>query len=146
MTIWIKTVTPKMLNERSHNTLNDLMGIRITEIGENYLTGEMPVDHRTRQPMGILHGGASVVLAESLGSLGSYLAIEPDKGCVGIEINANHVHSKTSGWVTGTARPLHIGQSTHIWDIRITDENRQLICIARLTTAIINKPVQTNEP
>jgi 1,4-dihydroxy-2-naphthoyl-CoA hydrolase len=114
------------------------MGIRITEIGEDYVKAVMPVDERTRQPLGLLHGGASVVLAESIGSLGSYLAIASDRRCVGLEINANHLRSVDAGWVTGIARPLHIGGSTHVWDIRITDDEEHLICIARLTMAIIN--------
>ena len=142
VSIWIKIKSLEQLNERCHNTLNELMGIRLTEIGEDYLKAEMPVDPRTHQPMGILHGGASAVLAETLGSIGSYLAIQPEKACVGIEVNANHVRSKTSGWVTGTARPLHIGQSTHVWDIRITDEKDRLICVARLTAAIIDLHAQ----
>lgn len=140
MSIWIKTVEVEDLNKLRRNTLNELMGIRITEIGEDYLKAVMPVDDRTRQPMGILHGGASMVLAESIGSFGSYLAIAPDKRCVGLDINANHIRSIADGWVTGTARPIHIGGSTHVWDIRITDEKERLICLARLTMAIMNQP------
>ena len=137
MSIWVKTETVEELNKLRQNTLNGLMGIRLTEIGEDFLKAVMPVDDRTRQPMGILHGGASAVLAESIGSLGSYLSIGPDKRCVGLEINANHIRSISDGWVTATARPIHMGGSTHIWDIRITDEQERLICIARLTMAII---------
>ena len=140
MSIWIKTETVEELNKRRQKTLNELMGIRITEIGVDYLKAVMPVDERTRQPMGILHGGASLVLAESIGSTGSYLAIAPEQRCVGLEINANHIRSIAEGWVTGTARPIHIGGSTHVWDIRITDEKERLICIARLTMAIMNRP------
>jgi len=139
LSIWIKTETVEEINRRRRNTLNGLMGIRITEIGGDYLRAVMPVDERTRQPMGILHGGASMVLAESIGSTGSYLAIAPDQRCVGLEINANHIRSIANGWVTGTGRPIHIGGSTHVWDIRITDENERLICIARLTMAIMNQ-------
>lgn len=138
MSIWKKTATIEELNRLRRNTLNDLMGIRLTEIGEDYLKAVMPVDQRTRQPMGIMHGGASAVLAESIGSFGSYLAIEPNKRCVGLEINANHIHSVSDGWVTGIARPVHMGRSTHVWDIRITDEQERLICIARLTMAIVD--------
>jgi 1,4-dihydroxy-2-naphthoyl-CoA hydrolase len=138
MSIWIKTESLERINELRKNTLNDHMGIRITEIGEDYVKAVMPVDERTRQPLGLLHGGASVVLAESIGSLGSYLAIASDRRCVGLEINANHLRSVDAGWVTGIARPLHIGGSTHVWDIRITDDEEHLICIARLTMAIIN--------
>lgn len=138
MSIWKKTATIEELNRLRRNTLNDVMGIRLTEIGEDYLKAVMPVDQRTRQPMGIMHGGASAVLAESIGSFGSYLAIEPNKRCVGLEINANHIHSVSDGWVTGIARPVHMGRSTHVWDIRITDEQERLICIARLTMAIVD--------
>lgn len=138
MSIWIKTESLEKINELRKNTLNDHMGIRVTEIGEDYVKAIMPVDERTRQPLGLLHGGASVVLAESIGSLGSYLAIQSDKRCVGLEINANHLRSVDTGWVTGIARPLHIGASTHVWDIRITDDKERLVCIARLTMAIIN--------
>ena len=137
MSIWVKTETVEVLNKLRQNTLNGLMGIRLTEIGEDFLKAVMPVDDRTRQPMGILHGGASAVLAESIGSLGSYLSIGPDKRCVGLEINANHIRSISDGWVTAIARPIHLGGSTHIWDIRITDEQERLICIARLTMAVI---------
>lgn len=137
VSIWTKTESLEKINEIRKNTLNDHMGISITEIGADYVEATMPVDERTRQPMGLLHGGASVVLAESIGSLGSYLAIPSDKQCVGLEINANHLRSVDSGWVTGIARPLHIGKSTHVWDIRITDEKEHLVCIARLTMAII---------
>ena len=137
MSIWQKVESIEKINELRKNTLNDLMGIRVTEIGDDYVKAVMPVDDRTRQPLGLLHGGASAVLAESIGSLGSYLAIEPHKRCVGLEINANHLRSVTSGWVTGVAKPIHIGGSTHVWDIRITDERERLICISRLTMAII---------
>ena len=139
MSIWKKTAALKELDWFRHNTLNDVMGIRLTEIGKDYLKAVMPVNNKTRQPMGILHGGASAVLAETIGSLGSYLAIEPDKRCVGLEINANHIRSISDGWVTGIARPVHMGRSTHVWDIRITDEQERLICIARLTMAIMNQ-------
>ena len=137
MSIWVKTETVEVLNKLRQNTLNGLMGIRLTEIGEDFLKAIMPVDDRTRQPMGILHGGASAVLAESIGSLGSYLSIGPDKRCVGLEINANHIRSISDGWVTAIARPIHLGGSTHIWDIRITDEQERLIFFVRLTMAVI---------
>ena len=137
MSIWKKFESVEKVNELRKNTLNDLMGIRVTEIGEDYVKAIMPVDDRTRQPLGLLHGGASAVLAESIGSLGSYLAIDPDQRCVGLEINANHLRSVTEGWVTGTAKPIHIGGTTHVWDIRITDDVERLICISRLTMAII---------
>lgn len=139
LSIWIKSATIEELNWLRRNTLNAAMGIRLTEIGKDYLKAVMPVDDHTRQPMGILHGGASVVLAESIGSLGSYLAIGPEERCVGLEINANHIRSKSEGWVECIARPIHIGRSTHVWDIRITDEEERLICVARLTMAIMRQ-------
>ncbi|HEY0178269.1 MAG TPA: hotdog fold thioesterase [Dokdonella sp.] len=114
------------------------LGIRIVEVGADFLRGTMPVDARTRQPFGLLHGGASVALAETLGSLAGGLAVEsPDAGVVGLEINANHVRAKTDGSVTGTARPLHVGRSTQLWEIRIEDEQGRLVCVSRLTLAVV---------
>jgi 1,4-dihydroxy-2-naphthoyl-CoA hydrolase len=116
------------------------LGIEFVELGANYLKAKMPVDERTKQPYGLLHGGASCVLAETLGSIGSALVIDPARYlCVGLEINANHIRSSREGFVTGTARPIHLGSTTHIWDIRITDEKDKLICISRLTVAILLK-------
>jgi 1,4-dihydroxy-2-naphthoyl-CoA hydrolase len=123
-----------------HNTLAGHLGIQFTEIGDNYLKATMPVDHRTHQPYGLLHGGASATLAETLGSVCSALAINREKFiCVGIEINANHIRSARSGIVTGTCTPIHIGGSTHVWDIRIHDEHNKLLCVSRLTVAILKK-------
>lgn len=117
----------------------DHLGIEFMEIGDNYLTARMPVDHRTIQPMGLLHGGASVVLAESLGSVASSIIVDRNKSyCVGLEINANHIKSAKSGFVTGKATPIHIGRKTHVWDIKITNENDDLVCISRLTVAILD--------
>jgi 1,4-dihydroxy-2-naphthoyl-CoA hydrolase len=122
-------------------TMNDYIGIEFTELGENYLKARMPVDHRTRQAYGILHGGASATLAETVGSVASVMVVDPSKYyCVGLEINANHIRSARSGFVTATARPLHLGGSTHVWDIKITDENEKLICVSRLTMAVLSKP------
>jgi len=123
------------------NTLGDQLGMEFTEIGEDYIKGTMPVDHRTKQPYGLLHGGASVALAETLGSIGSALVVDQTKfNCVGLEINANHLRSVRDGFVTGIARPIHLGASTHVWDIRITDQRDKLVCISRLTVAVIKKP------
>jgi 1,4-dihydroxy-2-naphthoyl-CoA hydrolase len=123
------------------NTLGEQLGMEFTEIGEDYIKGTMPVDHRTKQPYGLLHGGASVALAETLGSIGSALVVDQSKfNCVGLEINANHLRSVRDGFVTGIARPIHIGASTHVWDIRITDQREKLVCISRLTVAVIKKP------
>lgn len=122
------------------NTMSEYIGIEFTEIGENYLKGRMPVDQRTNQPYGLLHGGASCVLAETLGSIGSALVIDQSAFiCVGLEINANHIRSARNGFVTGTASPLHLGKSTHVWDIKISDEDQKLVCVSRLTVAIIAK-------
>ena len=116
------------------------LDIVLTEIGDDFVRGTMPVDQRTHQPYGLLHGGASVALAETLGSFGSMLCCDPQtERAVGIDINANHVRAVTSGRVTGTARPLHIGRSTHVWEIRIEDEAGKLVCISRLTTAVVPK-------
>jgi 1,4-dihydroxy-2-naphthoyl-CoA hydrolase len=118
------------------------LGIEFVEAGEGYLVARMPVDGRTHQPFGILHGGASVVLAESLGSTASWLLLDDPtrQRAVGLEINANHLRSVRSGWVYGRATPIHLGRSTHVWDIRITDEDHKLVCISRLTVAIVNSP------
>lgn len=110
------------------------------EVGDDYIIARMPVDHRTHQPFGLLHGGASVVLAETIGSLASYLTLpDPTKQqAVGLDINANHIRGVKSGWVYGKATPIHIGRSTHIWEIKITNEAGKLVCISRLTMAIIS--------
>jgi 1,4-dihydroxy-2-naphthoyl-CoA hydrolase len=116
------------------------LGIEITEIGSDYICGIMPVDHRTQQPVGILHGGMSVVLAESLGSIASNLIVEESgKVCVGLEINANHISSVKEGIVKGRATLVHEGAKTHIWDIRITSDQDKLVCISRLTIAVLDK-------
>jgi 1,4-dihydroxy-2-naphthoyl-CoA hydrolase len=120
------------------NTLVEHMNIQVTEVGPDFLRGTMPVDHTTVQPYGLLHGGASCVLAETLGSLGSAYVVDHSKFyCVGLEINANHVRGVRSGLVTGTARPIHLGGSTHVWEIKIEDERGKLVCVSRLTVMII---------
>jgi uncharacterized protein (TIGR00369 family) len=125
------------LNARNLGNAVGHLGIVFTEQGEDYLRGTMPVDQRTLQPYGLLHGGASVLLAETLGSMAANLCLEPGTGqAVGVEINANHLRAKTEGVVTGTARPLHVGRSTQVWDIRIEDEQGRLVCVSRLTLAI----------
>ncbi len=124
----------------SQGTMLEHIGIEITELGDNYLIGKMPVDHRTVQPARILHGGASVTLAESLGSIGAYLSVDRDKYyTVGLEINANHVRPGTSGFVYGKASPIHQGRTTQIWEIRITNEEDKLVCISRITMAVVKK-------
>jgi 1,4-dihydroxy-2-naphthoyl-CoA hydrolase len=141
MPIWYDpTITPDRLNPLAKNTLGEHIGIEITEVGEDFLRGRMPVDNRTRQPYGLLHGGASVALAETLGSVASAFVVDRSKyDCVGLEINANHVRGVREGFVTATARPVHLGKTTHVWDIRIHDEREKLVCISRLTVAIIKK-------
>ncbi len=115
------------------------IGIEYLAVGEESIKARMPVDERTRQPAGILHGGASVTLAETLGSVAAFLCIDPSRTRpVGLEINANHVRSVSSGYVYGVAKPIHIGRSTHLWEIRITNEDGKLVCIARLTVAILD--------
>lgn len=139
MTLWKVTATVEHLNERAKNTLVEHLGIEFLEIGDSFLRAQMPVDNRTKQPAGLLHGGASVVLAETLGSVAAWLCIEPEKKrIVGLEINANHVRSARGGWVTGITKPIHIGKATQIWEILIYDEGDQLICISRLTVANID--------
>lgn len=125
--------------QMSKNTLSDHLGIEFLEKGDNYLVARMPVDHRTKQPFGLLHGGASVALAETLGSIASVLCLDDPvkQKAVGLEINANHLRSVTEGWVYGKVTPIHIGKRTHIWDIRITNEEQKPVCVSRLTVAIV---------
>jgi 1,4-dihydroxy-2-naphthoyl-CoA hydrolase len=119
-------------------TMGEYLGIEWFAVGEDFLQARMPVDHRTKQPYGLLHGGASCVLAETIGSVASSLVIDTSKYyCVGMEINANHLRSVSSGWVIGTATPLHLGKTTHVWDIKIHNENGKLVCVSRLTVAIL---------
>lgn len=142
MNIWFhKELSPKDLQPLCKNTLGEHLGMQFTEVGENYLKATMPVDHRTHQPYGLLHGGASVALAETLGSVGAALTLDPDQFiCVGMEINANHLRSVRSGTVTGTATPLHRGSSSQVWEIKIHDDHGKLVCISRLTVAVLKKP------
>jgi len=131
-------VSLDILNESSKNTMVEHLGIIYTEIGKDYICARMPVDHRTHQPHGLLHGGASVALAETLGSVAANLSVDQRKyQCVGLEINSNHVRSMQRGWVYGTAKPVHIGKSTQIWEIRINNESGQLVNISRLTMAVL---------
>jgi len=140
MSIWSIQATSENLNELSRNTMVEHIGIEFLEVGDDYVKARMPVDHRTVQPAGLLHGGASVTLAETLGSVAANLCVDmSQKTCVGLDINANHVRSVNSGFVYGTARPVHIGSSTQVWEIRITDERDQLICISRITMAVLNR-------
>ncbi len=138
MAIWKKPFTLTQLNERRRGTLVEHLDITLTAFDDDSLTGTMPVDTRTRQPFGLLHGGASVALAETLGSMAGWLSLEPGQGqAVGLEINANHVRAVREGLVTGTARAVHLGRNTQVWEIRIVDGEGRLACISRLTLAIV---------
>lgn len=137
MNVWFRQVTPEEINRRGRDTMSDHMGVVFTEVGPDYLRATMPVDHRTIQYMGILHGGASAFLSENIASVGANLAVNPDKKfCVGLEINANHLRSVSDGVVTATARPLHRGKTTHVWDVRIEDQQKNLVCVSRMTLAV----------
>jgi 1,4-dihydroxy-2-naphthoyl-CoA hydrolase len=141
MSIWFEPgLTAAQLQPLSENTMGQHLGMEFIEVGEDFLKGRMPVDHRTRQPYGLLHGGASVALAETLGSVASAFVVDRSQySAVGLEINANHLRGVREGFVTGIARPLHLGKTTHVWDIRIYDEKEKLVCVSRLTVAIIKK-------
>lgn len=138
MAIWFDEFPLSFVREHSQNTLIAQLGIEFIEAGDDYLTARMPVDARTHQPAGMLHGGASVALAETLASWGATFTVDREKNhCVGLEINANHVRAVGSGWVIGTGRPLHIGRSTQIWEVRIVDEQSRLVCVSRVTMAVL---------
>jgi len=140
MGIWKQAAELEKINALNAGSMVEHLGMRITDIGDDYLRGTMPVDARTKQPFGLLHGGASVALAESLGSLAGTMCLDANEMAVGIDINANHVRAITEGVVTGTARPLHLGRSTQVWEIRIEDERGKLVCISRLTLAVVPRP------
>lgn len=140
MNLFPPEVTVDTLNKLSARTMVEYIGIEFTEVGTNFIRARMPVDHRTQQPYGLLHGGASVVLAETLGSVAAHCSVlKEDKYCVGLEINANHIRSVKSGFVTGTTRPIHIGKRTQVWEIQITNEQEELVCISRITLAVLDK-------
>jgi len=138
MSIWKQYHSPEDINKYSVDTMVEHLGIKVTEVGDNFICATMPVDKRTIQPYGILHGGASVVLAETLGSIAGNMTCPEGFMCVGLEINANHIKKVTEGVVEGKASSIHIGRSTQIWDIRITKEESN-ICVSRLTLAVIEK-------
>lgn len=138
MSIWFLQNSLAEVQRRGAGTMVEHIGIEITAVGENFLSGRMPVDHRTIQPIGILHGGASVALAETLGSIAANLVVDPTKYyCVGLDINANHIRKAAAGFVYGTATPLHIGKTTQVWSIEIRTEEEKLVCISRLTMAVL---------
>jgi 1,4-dihydroxy-2-naphthoyl-CoA hydrolase len=141
MHIWRIQTSVEQLQAHGRNTLADTIGIRVTEIGPDYLRATMPVNPKTHQPMGVLHGGASVALAETVGSLAANLCVDQQLYvCLGQEINANHLRPVTSGIVTATARPYHIGKRSHVWSIEIRDEQEKLVCVSRLTMAVVDRP------
>jgi 1,4-dihydroxy-2-naphthoyl-CoA hydrolase len=144
MSIWFnKDISLDKISQYGKNTMSDFLGLKWVEIGDDFLKLSMPVNATTRQPYGFLHGGASCVLAETVGSIGSALVIDMEKYyCVGLEINANHLRSVSEGVVTATAKPLHLGKSTHVWDIKIYDDKEKLFCVSRLTVAIL--PIKNN--
>lgn len=138
MSLWKQPTNLARLNGWSANTMMETLGIRITAVGDDWLQGTMPVDARTHQPYGLLHGGASVALAETLGSTAAMLTLDPDQElAVGLDINANHIRGVRAGTVTGTAKMLHIGRTTQVWEIRIENEDGALVCISRITMAVI---------
>jgi 1,4-dihydroxy-2-naphthoyl-CoA hydrolase len=148
MSIWFnKELAISHLNTLLPNTMAEYLGIEWVEIGDAHLAARMPVDNRTRQPYGLLHGGASCTLAETVGSVASALVVDHTRfACVGLEINANHVRSAREGYVTAKAAPLHLGGNTHVWDIRIEDEAHRLICVSRLTVAVIPRKESFRQP
>ena len=139
MGIFKESATLESLNKWSRNTLAEHLGIEFTGIGDNYLEARMPVNDHTRQPFGLLHGGASVALAETLGSVAATLCVDPTKFCVGLEINANHIKGVRDGFVKGITKPVHIGKQTQVWEIRLTNEADELVCISRITLAVLEK-------
>ena len=142
MKIWTREATVEIMNSFSNNTMVSHLGIEFTEIGDDYLVAKMPVDSRTHQPLGLLHGGASVVLAETLGSsAGSMCVANENEYVVGLEINANHIKSARTGYVTGITKPIHLGKKTQVWEIKITNEQNELVCISRITLAVISNKI-----
>jgi 1,4-dihydroxy-2-naphthoyl-CoA hydrolase len=148
MSIWFhENITLDGIRSFGKETMIEHIGIEFIEIGENYIRAKMPVDHRTIQTYGLLHGGASLTLAETIGSIASALIIDREKFyCVGLEINANHIRSATKGFVIGTALPLHVGNLTHVWEIKIRDDEEKLLCVSRLTVAIIKRDPNRSFP
>lgn len=140
MGIFKEATTVEALNAWSKNTLTEHLGIEFSTIGDDYLEARMPVDARTHQPMGLLHGGASVALAETMGSVAAMMCVDRSKQfCVGLEINANHLKGVRQGYVTGITKPIHIGKKTQVWEIRISNELNELVCVSRITLAVLDK-------
>src|SRR5690606_39091813 len=139
--IWYRPFTVGDLNAAARGTMVEHLGITFLYVGSDHLSACMPDDNRTRQPYGLLHGGASVALAETLGSMAATCCVDADRYfCVGIEVNANHLKAVRGGTVTGVARPLHLGRRTHVWEIKLTDDAANLVCVSRLTLAVLERP------
>lgn len=140
MALFPENVTLEVLNKLSRNTMAERIGIEFTAIGADYLEAKMPVDERTQQPFGLLHGGASVALAETMGSMAAAFCVDTSRQfCVGLEINANHIRGVRQGFVRGITKPVHIGKKTQVWEIRILSETDELVCISRITMAVLDK-------
>jgi 1,4-dihydroxy-2-naphthoyl-CoA hydrolase len=140
MSLFNPTLSIETLTAMSANTMLEHLGIEFIGVGEDFIKAKMPVDRRTHQPLGLLHGGASVTLAETLGSVAATFCVDMSKQyCVGLEINANHIKSVKEGFVTGVARPVHVGKKTQVWEIKITNEKEELVCVSRITLAVIDK-------
>ena len=137
MSIWKKPVSVESLSALHLDTAVARLGIEFIEVGDDFISARVPVNAHTRQPMGLLHGGVSVVLAETLGSCGAVCAAPPGYRAVGLDINANHLRAATQGWVTGTARPVHIGRTTQVWQIDMVNDEGQLTCVSRITMAVL---------
>ncbi len=141
--IWHSTFPLELVNQKGKECGNGHLGIEILKAGADYLRGRMPVDHRTKQPAGVLHGGISVALAETLASWAAAFVVDQSLfHCVGQEINANHIRAVSTGWVYGEARPHHLGKSSHVWEVKITTEDGKLVCVSRVTMAVLSKPIQ----
>lgn len=139
--IWFESFPVEVAQRMAADCLIEHLGIEIVEAGNDYLKGRMPVDQRTKQPGGVLHGGASVVLAETLASWAATFAVDRARSyCVGLEVNANHIRAAKDGFVNGVARPVHLGRTTQVWEIRISDDRDRLVCISRITMAVLDKP------
>lgn len=139
MAIWKKKIDTQIMTNRNLNTMSDHLGIEFLVVGDDYVTARMLVDHRTRQPLGIMHGGASCVLAETVGSIAGNYCVDDEHYCVGLDINTNHIRSVREGFVIGTAKPYHLGRSTQVWNIEIRDEEERLVSITRLTMAVMKR-------
>lgn len=138
--LWRRETTTQALQALHVGTVVEHLGIEFTEVGDQHLSARMPVDTRTRQPYGMLHGGASVVLAETLGSVAAILCLPPEQVAVGLEVNANHVRAARDGWVTGRVTPIHVGRSTHVWQIEVRDARERLVCTSRITMSVLERP------